>query len=76
MLSTRLEAIMFTDIAGYSRLMDEDEDRTIELLKRHNELVLPLIESTSGEVIDAIGDGLLIVFPSVRKAVSSYNRPA
>ncbi|MBU8914253.1 MAG: adenylate/guanylate cyclase domain-containing protein [Spirochaetales bacterium] len=70
MQTTRLEAIMFTDIAGYSRLMDEDEERTIDLLKRHNEIVLPIIESASGVVIDAIGDGLLVVFPSVRRAVA------
>lgn len=69
MQTTRLEAIMFTDIAGYSSLMDEDEERTIALLKRHNEIVLPIMESASGDVIDAIGDGLLVVFPSVRKAV-------
>jgi len=70
MQTTRLEAIMFTDIAGYSRLMDEDEERTIALLKRHNEIVLPVMESADGDVIDAIGDGLLVVFPSVRKAVA------
>jgi class 3 adenylate cyclase len=70
MQTTRLEAVMFTDIAGYSRLMDEDEERTINLLKRHNEIVLPVIESASGDVIDSIGDGLLVVFPSVRKAVA------
>jgi class 3 adenylate cyclase len=70
MQTTRLEAIMFTDIAGYSRLMEEDEERTINLLKRHNEIVLPVIESASGDVIDSIGDGLLVVFPSVRKAVA------
>lgn len=69
--TTRLEAIMFTDIAGYSRLMDEDEDRTISLLRRHNEIVLPILEEQSGQVIDAIGDGLLVVFPSVRKATES-----
>ena len=49
--------------------MEEDEERTIDLLKRHNEIVLPVIESAEGNVIDAIGDGLLVVFPSVRKAV-------
>ena len=60
---------MFTDIADYSRLMEENEARTIALLKRHNDVVLPVIESAAGHVVDAIGDGLLVVFPSVRKAV-------
>ena len=67
--STQLSAIVFTDIAGYSRLMEEDEERTIGLLKEHNRIVLPLIERAGGEVIDAIGDGLFILFPSVREAV-------
>jgi class 3 adenylate cyclase/F0F1-type ATP synthase assembly protein I len=70
MLTTRLEAIMFTDIAGYSRMMEADEERTIDLLKKHNELVFPEIEAESGQVIDSIGDGLLVVFPSARKAVA------
>lgn len=69
MMTTRLEAIMFTDIAGYSRMMEADEDLTIRLLKTHNEIVFPIIDAGEGEVITSIGDGLLIVFPSVRKAV-------
>ena len=66
---TQLSAIVFTDIAGYSRMMEEDEERTIRVLRRHNTIVLPLIERSGGEVIDAIGDGLFILFPSVRDAV-------
>ena len=67
---TLLAAIMFTDIAGYSRLMEEDEQRTIDVLRDHNEIVLPVIEAADGEVIDAIGDGLLVLFPSVRDAIT------
>ena len=67
---TQLAAIMFTDIAGYSRLMEEDEQRTIRLLDTHNSIVLPLVEAAGGEVIDAIGDGLFILFPSVRDTVT------
>jgi len=66
---TRLAAIVFTDIVGYSRMMEQDEARTIAVLERHNEIVLPLVDRSNGEVIDAIGDGLFILFPSVREAV-------
>ena len=66
---TQLAAIVFTDIVGYSRMMEEDEERTIRVLRQHNEIVLPLIERAGGEVVDAIGDGLFILFPSVREAV-------
>ena len=64
-----LAAIVFTDIVGYSRMMEDDVDRTIAVLERHNAIVLPLVEQHGGEVIDAIGDGLFLLFPSVRAAV-------
>ncbi len=66
----RLAAIMFTDIASYSRLMEQDEDRTIALLKEHNRILFPVIESFQGRLVDAIGDGLLVLFPSVRDATT------
>ena len=67
--STQLAAIVFTDIAGYSRMMEHDEERTIEVLQRHNGIVLPLVEQHGGEVVDAIGDGLFLLFPTLRDAV-------
>ena len=71
---------MVTDIAGYSKLMEENEDGTIELLKKHNEIVFPVIEADEGQVVSSIGDGLLVVFPSVRKdvecAVTIHSRVA
>ena len=35
----RLAAIMYTDICGFSRMMEEDEDATLEMLNYHNKLV-------------------------------------
>ncbi len=67
--SAQLAAIVFTDIVGYSRLMEEDEGRTIQLLREHNGIVLPLIESHGGEIVDAIGDGLFLLFPTLRQAI-------
>jgi class 3 adenylate cyclase len=70
MKETRLAAVMFTDIAGFSEMMEQDEKRTIDLLDEHNRIILPLIENFSGNLIDSIGDGLLITFDSVFSAVS------
>ena len=50
--------------------MEEDEPRTLELIRHHNEIVFPIISGSSGEVVDAIGDGLLAMFPSVLDAVT------
>ncbi len=68
-MGSRLAAIMFTDIAAYSRMMEEDEPRTIRVLHAHNDVVLPIVAAHSGEVVDTIGDALFVMFPSVQNAV-------
>ena len=64
-LNRRLAAILAADIAGYSRLMHEDEAATVRDLKAHQTIVLPLIARHGGRVIDTAGDGILAEFPSV-----------
>ena len=44
----RLAAILAADIAGYSRLMGEDEAATVRDLKAHQAVVLPLVGSFGG----------------------------
>src|SRR5438309_756523 len=61
----RLAAIRAADIAGYSRLMHEDEAATVRDLKAHQSVILPLIGRHGGRVIDTAGDGILAEFPSV-----------
>ena len=64
-LNRRLAAILAADIAGYSRLMGEDEAATVRALKGHQAAVLPLVGQHGGRVIDTAGDGILAEFPSV-----------
>lgn len=61
----RLAAILAADIAGYSRLMHEDESATVRDLKRHQSVILPLIGRHGGRIIDTAGDGIMAEFPSV-----------
>jgi len=66
----RLAAILAVDVAGYSRLMGEDEEGTHERLKAHfAQLVRPKIEEHRGRVVKNTGDGLLAEFTSVIDAV-------
>src|SRR5512134_598225 len=60
----RLVAILVADIAGYSRLMGEDDAGTVQALKGHQAVILPLIGRYGGHVIDTAGDGILAEFPS------------
>ena len=63
-MGRRLAAILAADIAGYSRLMSEDEAATVRDLKGHQAAVLPLVGRHGGRVIDTAGDGILAEFPS------------
>jgi class 3 adenylate cyclase/TolB-like protein len=62
----RLAAILAADVVGYSRLMERDEDRTLERLKAHRkEFIEPLIAEYQGRVVKLMGDGVLVEFASV-----------
>jgi TolB-like protein len=64
-ISRRLAAILAADIAGYSRLMGQDEAATVRDLKAHQAVILPLVGRHGGRIIDTAGDGILAEFPSV-----------
>src|SRR5215218_6462327 len=66
----RLTAILAADVAGYSRLMGEDEAGTLSRLKTlRRELIDPKIAEHRGRIVKTTGDGLLVEFPSVVSAV-------
>jgi TolB-like protein/class 3 adenylate cyclase len=66
----RLAAILAADVAGYSRLMGEDEEGTLAALKAiRRELADPKIAEHRGRIVKTTGDGLLVEFPSVVDAV-------
>jgi adenylate cyclase len=64
-IQRRLAAILAADIAGYSRLMHADEAATVQDLKAHQSVILPLIGRHGGRIIDTAGDGIMAEFPSV-----------
>jgi adenylate cyclase len=71
MASTRrLAAILAADVAGYSRLMEADEEGTHERLRAHFEqLINPKIAGYRGRIVKTTGDGLLAEFASVVDAM-------
>jgi len=68
-IKRRLAAILAADIAGYSRLMGQDEAATVRDLKGHQAVILPLVGRHGGRIIDTAGDGILAEFPSVIGAI-------
>ena len=66
----RLAAIVAADVAGYSRLIGQDEEGTVRDLRAHRrELIDQLIDEHGGRIANTAGDSLLLEFPSVVDAV-------
>jgi len=65
----KLTAIFSADVAGYSRLMGEDEAATVKTLHSYQEILSEMIQQHRGRVIDFPGDNLLAEFVSVVDAV-------
>src|SRR5713226_2217622 len=65
----RLAAILAADVAGYSRLMGEDETGTAQALREHRTAADPVVAGHGGRIVKTTGDGVLIEFGSVVGAV-------
>jgi adenylate cyclase len=66
----RSAAILAADVAGYSRLMGEDEEGTLAALKAHRrEVIDPKISEHRGRLVKTTGDGALVEFASAVDAV-------
>ncbi len=65
----KLAAILSADVAGYSRLMQDDEAATVATLETYKQVFSDLIRQHRGRVVDSPGDNLLAEFASVVDAV-------
>lgn len=65
----RLAAIFAADVAGYSRLMEQDEDETLRTLTTQRQIMDRLIAEHGGRIANTAGDSVLAEFPSAVDAV-------
>ena len=70
-LKRKLAAIMFTDMVGYTALMQKDENKARELIEMHRALMKPYVKKHGGEVIQFVGDGTFCRFESAIEAVNA-----
>ncbi len=68
-LERKLVAILAADVAGYSRMMHQDEDATLATLTTHRTITDDLIIAGRGEISGTAGDSVLAEFASVVDAV-------
>ena len=69
-LPRKLAAILYADVAGYSRLTGEDEDSTHRCLRAYLDIIAETVSSHSGQVMHYAGDAVLAQFPAVVDAIS------
>ena len=68
--SRQLAAIMFTDIVGYTALMQENEQKAVALIKHYNVALNETVSLHEGKVLNYYGDGSLCTFPSATEAIN------
>jgi adenylate cyclase len=69
-LPRKLAAILYADVAGYSRLTGADEDATHRTLSEYLDLISGSIESHDGRVMHYAGDAVLAMFEAVVDTLS------
>jgi TolB-like protein/class 3 adenylate cyclase len=66
----KLTAILSADVKGYSRLMGEDDESTVDTITAYRRIVTELINTHQGRVVDTPGDNILAEFGSALNAVN------
>jgi TolB-like protein/class 3 adenylate cyclase len=66
----KLAAILYADVAGYSRLMGDDEHGTHRILSSYLDLFTASIERHGGRVVHFAGDAVLADFSTVAEALT------
>lgn len=65
----QLAAIMFTDIVGYTDMMQKNERQAVTVIKHHRSVLEKNVAAHKGNVIEYYGDGSLCLFFSVTEAL-------
>jgi adenylate cyclase len=68
-MKRKIAAIFAADIAGYSRLVAEDEEETLRRLASYRLVVDDFIAKAGGRIFNTAGDAVLAEFPSAVEAV-------
>jgi class 3 adenylate cyclase len=68
-LVRRLATILAADVAGYSRMMGENEEATVQTMRGHRGVFDALLKQHHGRVFNTAGDMILAEFPSAVEAV-------
>lgn len=67
--SRQLAAILFTDIVGYTGMMQQNEENALQIMSRYTRVLDKLITDHGGKILNDYGDGNLCSFSSATQAI-------
>jgi len=67
----QLAAILFTDIVGYTAMMQKDEQNALAITRHFIATLKRSTETFHGRILNDYGDGSLCCFPSATEAVKA-----
>ena len=70
-IDRKIAVIFATDLVGYSKHMEKDEDATLASLNDCNKIIEPLIKKQKGRIFNTGGDSVFAEFPSAVAAVDT-----
>ncbi len=65
----QLAAILFTDIAGYTAMMQEDETAALAVVRHYTTVLKEVVSQYQGSIVNDYGDGNLCTFTSATEAL-------
>lgn len=68
-ISRKTLAVMFTDVVGFTTIMENSESEALNVLNSLRKVQLPLLKTHRGILVKEMGDGTLSTFPSPVEAV-------
>ena len=70
-IDRKIAVIFATDVVGYSKHMEKDENATLASLNDCNKIIEPLIKKQKGRIFNTGGDSVFAEFPSAVAAVNT-----
>lgn len=67
----QLAAILFTDVVGFTAMMEQDEDKALRVLDQNRKIQKQVIRKQRGKWLKEMGDGSMAIFYTATEAVSA-----
>ena len=68
-IDRKIAVIFVTDVVGFSKLMEKNEDQTLKSFRSCREILDNLFKEHGGRIFNTAGDSVLAEFPSAVNAV-------